>query len=59
MIFHSKAVDIAVGIAATSGVNIKTVFTTKFLGIYIDTQFNWKEHIKVIQTKVAKCISIL
>ncbi len=58
MIFHSKAVNITGGIAIT-GVNIKRVFTTKFLGVYIDTQFNWKEHIKVIQTKVAKGISIL
>ena len=58
MIFHSKAVDIAGGISI-SGVNIKRIFTTKFLGVYIDTQLNWKEHIKVIQTKVAKGISIL
>ncbi len=39
MIFHSKAVEIAGGIAI-SGVNIKRVFTAKFLGIYTDTQFN-------------------
>ncbi len=58
MIFHSKPADTTGGITIL-GVNIKRVFTTKFLGVYIDTWFNWKEHIKVIQTKVAKSISIL
>ena len=38
---------------------LKKVFSTRFLGIMIDNNLNWKEHINVISSKVSKCIGII
>ena len=38
---------------------IERVFHTKFLGVEIDHKFCWKEHIKKVQSKVAKNVAIL
>jgi hypothetical protein len=32
---------------------------TKFLGVYIDSSVNWRDHIKVIKQKVAKNVGII
>ena len=37
---------------------IKQVKSTKFLGIYIDSNLTWKTHIKHITTKIAKTTGI-
>ena len=42
-----------------NGMNINRVYVTKFLGVHIDSKLNWKEHISVIKTKVAKNVSIM
>ena len=39
--------------------NIKRVYVTKFLGIFIDDRLNWKEHISLICSKLSKCIAII
>jgi hypothetical protein len=41
------------------GCNLERVLVTKFLGVYIDSQLNWAEHVKIIQKKVSKNIGIL
>jgi hypothetical protein len=41
------------------GVELQRVYVTKFLGVYIDHEFNWIEHIRVIKQKVAKNIGII
>ena len=41
------------------GVQIEKVHENKFLGIIIDDQISWKPHIKYIQTKLSRSISIL
>ena len=41
------------------GANISQVTETKFLGVYIDSQLNWKRHISYISGKVARGIGIL
>ena len=38
---------------------IERVYVTKFLGVQIDDNFNWKNHIKVVTGKLAKSMSII
>ena len=40
-------------------VNINRVYVTKFLGVQIDAQLNWKKHIEYINKKLSKCTAIL
>ena len=39
--------------------NINRVYVTKFLGVQIDAQLNWKKHIEYINKKLSKCTAIL
>ena len=39
-------------------VPIGRVYVTKFLGVQIDSQLNWKNHIEYICKKLSKCIGI-
>lgn len=41
------------------GVAIKRDKTSKFLGIYIDENLNWKKHIEIVTNKISKNIGIL
>ena len=59
MIFTSKnkiVPDIDIRI---NNVCIERVHATKFLGILIDSQLNWKQHIEYTCNKLSKCIEIL
>ena len=59
MIFTSKnkvIPDIDVKIC---DVCIERVFVTKFLGVLIDSQLNWKKHIEFTCTKLSKFIGVL
>ena len=38
---------------------LELVKETKFLGIYLDSELNWKKHINYISTKIAKSIGII
>ena len=38
---------------------IHRVRTTKFLGVYIDENLNWKKHISILENKIAKNIGII
>ena len=38
---------------------IEKVYVTKFLGVQIDAQLNWKRHIEYTCKKLSKCIGIL
>ena len=40
-------------------VRIERVYVTKFLGIQIDLQLNWKKHIDYICKKLSKCVGII
>ena len=44
---------------AIEGKPLQTVTKTKFLGVIIDDQFNWKHHIAYTAKKVAKAIGII
>ena len=39
--------------------NLERVFTTKFLGIYIDSKLTWQHHINIIRQKIAKNVAII
>ena len=59
MIFHS-------GYIAPDDINITIrnemigrVFTTKFLGVLIDSKLSWKCHVHYINNKLSKCIGIM
>ena len=41
------------------GVNFERVYENKFLGVIIDDKICWKPHIKHIQTKLSRSISVL
>ena len=38
---------------------IERVYSTKFLGVTIDANLTWKEHISNIRAKLSKCLAIL
>ena len=40
------------------GVNIARVMSTKFLGVIIDEQMTWKNHITYIASKLSKMMGI-
>jgi exonuclease III len=42
-----------------NGVNLQKVKSTKFLGIYIDENLNWKSHVDVVSSKISKTIGIM
>ena len=42
-----------------NNVSIERVYVTKFLGVQIDSQLNWKNHIEYTCKKLCKCIGIL
>ena len=39
--------------------NIERVYSTKFLGIHIDSNLSWKQHITILKGKLSKCLYIL
>ena len=41
------------------GVNIERVYEMKFLGVIIDDKICWNSHIKCIQPKLSRSISVL
>ena len=42
-----------------NGTNIEQVTNTKFLEVTIDENLIWREHIKMVETKVSKSIAVL
>ena len=59
MVFHkarikTKSIEISI-----RDNKISRVFSTTFLGIIIDDQLKWLEHIQYIKNKVLKSIGIL
>ena len=38
---------------------IEEVFVTKFLGVLMDNKLNWKEHMSMIKSKLAKSNAII
>ena len=53
MIFGNKR-DEENYMVTINGMNINTVYVTKFIGVHIDSKLNWNKHLSVIKTKIAK-----
>ena len=59
MIFGNKKYDDIHGVSI-AGMDIASVYVTKFLGVYIDSRLNWKEHIILVtRKKLAKNVSVM
>src|SRR6218665_592622 len=57
---HRKSMPLANEMSLViNGVPITQVITTKFLGVYVDQNLTWKEHIKNISNKIAKNVGII
>ena len=61
IVFHgrNKSFDPSNKTVKLNNVVIPLVSTVKFLGIYIDSQLNWKPHIECISNKISKNIGII
>ena len=53
---HNKNTQVQIQV---NGVDIDRVYENKFLGVIIDDKINWKSHIKHIQSKLSRSISVL
>ena len=42
-----------------NGTNIERVYITKFLGVHIDHQLDWTDHIERTKNKIAKNVSVM
>jgi hypothetical protein len=56
---HLKKFDSTSVKVIVNGYHIERVKQTRFLGLYIDENLNWREHIQQITTEVAKHIGII
>ena len=46
-------------IVSINSINVERVYITQFLGVHIDCQLDWNGHIKSIQNKIAKNVSVM
>ena len=59
MVFSNKNVKIPDISLQIEGQSIARTRCSKFLGVYIDDQINWKHHIRYISNKVSKGIGVI
>lgn len=58
IIFSRKSISNNVSLSINS-YPLTRVYSTKFLGVIIDSNLNWKSHISYVNSKLSKCVSIL
>ena len=58
MIFFNKKCDDNYSVRI-NGMEINRVYVTTFLGVYMDSQLNWSDHVSVIKRKMAKNVSVM
>ena len=54
MILGNKKIDKCLAVKIGSSI-LENVNVTKFLGVYVNNQLSWSEHINKVQNIVAKC----
>ena len=59
MIFHRSRIKTVDHDLILNGNVVKRVTSTKFLGIIVDDQLKWKQHINYIKNKISKSIGII
>ena len=59
IMFNNKTQPRTDVLIALNGINIEQVTYKKFLGVTIDENLTWREHIKMVETKVSKSTAVL
>ena len=59
MIFSLKTTIITNNKVCINNNVLERVYSTKFLGVILDSKLNWNEHIKYIKKKISMGISII
>ena len=59
LVFCSKSTKVNDLIIKLNHHPISRVYSTKFLGVYLDANLSWKNHIEYISKKIAKSIGII
>ena len=58
ILFRNRSADTDLNICITT-INVTRVQSSKFLGIIIDENLNWKPHIQLVKSKLSKTLSIM
>ena len=58
MIFTNRSCDDTYSVCM-NGLNLSRVFVIKFLGVHMDSKFDWNYHIGIVRNKVAKNVSVM
>ena len=53
MVFTNKSCDDTYSVCL-NGLNLSTVFVTRFLGVHMDSKLDWNDHINIVRNKIAK-----
>ena len=56
ILFRNRSADTDLNICITT-INVTRVQSSKFLGIIIDENLNWKPHIQLVKSKLSKTLS--
>ena len=58
ILFRNRSADTDLNICINT-INVTRVQSSKFLGIIIDENLNWKPHIQLVKSKLSKTLSII
>ena len=58
ILFRNRSADTDLNICINT-INVTRVQSSKFLGIIIDENLNWKTHIQLVKSKLSKTLSII
>jgi hypothetical protein len=58
MVFNKSKVKTYTNIVL-NGIDLNRIYDTKFLGVYIDAELTWKQHVNYTKNKIAKGIGLL
>lgn len=58
-VFSKRSLGVVLVKVNLNGVNIPNSSSVRFLGVYLDSRLNWKEHIRLTKNKAQRAISIM
>ena len=59
LLYNSKGREKSITIENIGGINLKSVYTEKLLGLHINSDFNWSTHVDKISIELKKRIGLL
>ena len=59
MLFHRKRKNIINPSISINNVNIERVHSFNFLGLTLNTNLTWKDHLNIVSRKLSRAIGIL